>query len=655
MLSSARELSFKRTDLFPAIKPGDDFYDYAVGGWLRSHPIPDDQSRWGVFEMLADITNATVRDIVEHPERFAGTSDARLAELVGGFYRTAMDEEKIEQVGAAPLTAFFEKIATVSDSASLARVTAEMHLQVARPLFVLVAATDAKASDQVITGLVQGGLGLPERDYYLATDERSVMIRQKYAEYLTTLFQLAGFADSAHKTAQVIALETKLAEISVAKEDLRDPVKNYNKMSFAEMCSRVPGFDWQTYFSTLGVSTVVSVDVGQLPFFEKMGAIIASATEEDLRSYLQAFVVRGLAPYLSKAFLDTHFAFFGTVMSGAKQMKPRAKRMIELTNDCLGKAVGKLYVRESFSSEAKARAEALVANLRAVMGDRITRLPWMSEATKQQALHKLASMTVKIGYPDVWLDYSSLTLGTESLADNVGRCYAFEVRRELAKIGKPVDTTEWLMDPQTVNAYFEPSKNEIVFPAAILQPPFFDELADDAMNYGSIGAVIGHEITHAFDDQGRQYDAKGNLHDWWTKEDGELFSAAAKRLVEQFNTYSPVEGIFVNGQFTLGENIADLGGLAIAFEAFQRTPQGQSTELIDGFTGAQRFFLSYAQSWKTNIREEKARLYVKVDPHSPAKFRTNGPLSNMQSFFDAFEVMPGDALYRPPSERVVIW
>lgn len=655
MLSSARELAFKRTDLFPEVKPGDDFYEYAVGGWLRSHPIPDDQSRWGVFEMLADITNATVRDIVEHPERFAGTSDARIAELVGGFYRTAMDEEKIEQVGATPLTTFFEKIGTVSDSASLARVTAELHLQVARPLFILVAATDAKASDQVITGLVQGGLGLPERDYYLATDERSVLIRQKYAEYLTKLFQLAGFADSAHKTAQVIALETKLAEISVAKEDLRDPVKNYNKMSFAEMCSRVPGFDWSTYFSALGVSTTVAIDVGQVPFFEQLGAIIASVSQEDLHSYLQAFVVRGLAPYLSKAFLDTHFAFFGTVMSGAKQMKPRAKRMIELTNDCLGKAVGKLYVRESFSSEAKARAEALVANLRVVMGDRITRLPWMSEATKQQALHKLASMTVKIGYPDVWPDYSSLTLGTESLADNVGRCYAFEVRRELVKIGKPVDTTEWLMDPQTVNAYFEPSKNEIVFPAAILQPPFFDELADDAMNYGSIGAVIGHEITHAFDDQGRQYDAKGNLHDWWTKEDGELFSVAAKRLVEQFNTYSPVEGIFVNGQFTLGENIADLGGLAIAFEAFQRTEQGQSTELIDGFTGVQRFFLSYAQSWKTNIREEKARLYVKVDPHSPAKFRTNGPLSNMQSFFDAFEVVPGDALYRPPSERVVIW
>lgn len=650
-------LNFTPNDLNESVPAQDDFYDYAVGGWLKAHPIPDDYSRWGIFEMVAEYNNRIVKTILEDATPYKGTPDEAIAKQVSDFYAVGMLEEQIEKQGLEPLQPWIAKINALTSKADIVVLTAAMHRTITRPFFNLMATADAKQSDWVIAGLLQGGIGLPERDYYLADDERSKTIRAQYFEYMTNMLKLMGDDEATAKSGaeKIMQLETSLAKTSMAKEDLRDPVKNYHKMELKDVQALCPSFDWTAYFAAVGLPTPGPIDVGQLEFFTGFNDIFANVSLDVVKTYLRLSLVRGTAPYLSSAFANEQFHFYNQQLSGQKQMKPRWKRVVEMTDDCLGKAVGKLFVRDHFSPVAKDRCLELVDNLLKAMGERIQKVSWMSADTKVQAMKKLDTFMVKIGYPDVWQDYSSLEIKKDSLVENIMRSYAYEFNRELAKIGKPVDRTEWLMNPHEVNAYYEPSKNEIVFPAGILQPPFFDDAADDAMNYGGIGAVIGHEITHGFDDQGRQFDEKGNLHDWWTEEDQTRFTERAKKLIEQFDGYSPVEGAFVNGQFTLGENIADLGGLQVALDAFRKTDESRAGELIDDFTPLQRFFLSYAQTWKTNIREEKARLYIKVDPHSPAKFRTNGPLCNMPSFFEAYGVQPGNKMHRAENDRVVIW
>lgn len=653
--------AFQTSDLDPTVSPADDFCQYAIGGWLRANPIPDDYSRWGIFELVTERNNQIVRSILEDGKKFVGTPDELMTSKVAQFYRTAMDEATIERVGAAPLASYLAAVDSLKTLADCVRFTGQWHRTVASPLFHLIAAADAKQSDWVIAGLVQGGLGLPERDYYLGDDERSKQIRRDYLEYMTRLLTLLGVGDAMAQANQVLAFETKLAEISTKKEDMRDPVKNYNKMTLADVQKLSPAFDWSLYFVSVGLPDPGPIDVGQLAFFRGLNDVAQAFDLAVWQAYFRMNLLRSMAAYLSEPFVAEHFRFYGQVLSGQKQNKPRWKRMVDVTENCFGQAIGKLFVRDYFSPIAKARAEQMVAHILSAMGKRIERVEWMSAATKVEALKKLHGLTVKIGYPDRWIDFSPVEVTESSLVENVVHCSTFLFQRELDKIGKAVDKTEWLMYPQMVNAYFEPSKNEIVFPAGILQPPFFDETADDAMNYGGIGSVIGHEITHAFDDQGRQYDATGNLRDWWTADDEKRFKVRAQALVEQFNHYSPLEGAFVNGAFTLGENIADLGGLEVALDAFMAArptglaEQGTPDELIDGFTPVQRFFLSYAQVWKTAMRDEKARLMIMVDTHSPAKFRTIGPLSNMSRFFEAYQVPLAGRMFRPFEERVVIW
>lgn len=657
-LDAKRELTFHPDDLDVSVRPGDNFYQYAVGSWLKNHPIPDDHSRWGVFELLTEYNNKILKAILEDASPYKDTPDESLADKVSRLYALGINEERIEKEGIAPITPFLDEIAQVQSSDDLSRIVGKLHRSVSRPMFALFATPDLKNSEMVITGLVQGGVGLPEREYYLAGDERSKTIREQYVQHVIRLLVLAGSSELEAKSVaeMIMQLETALAKHMTPKEDLRDPQKNYHKMEYSEVQNRYPHFNWKLYFNALGLQQPGPIDVGQLDFFSGLNELLKSVPLENWKQYVRLTVIRSAAEYLSFPFEEEKFNFYGKTLNGLKQMKPRWKRAVSTVDDWMGKALGKLYVRDNFSPIAKERAHQLVENLRIAMEKRIKKLEWMGEETKIEALKKLHGITVKIGYPDVWYDYTPLEIDMRaSYAENITRCHIFEMQRELNKIGKPVDKTEWLMHPQTVNAYYEPTQNEIVFPAGILQPPFFNDAADDAMNYGGIGAVIGHEITHGFDDQGRQFDATGNLRDWWTKEDEVRFTERAQNLAKQYNEFELLPGVFVNGQFTLGENIADLGGVEIALDAFRLTGQAQVNELIDGFTPFERFFLSYSQTWKTNVREEKARLYIKIDPHSPGIFRVNGPLSNVQAFYDIFKLQEGDGLYRSGEDRVIIW
>lgn len=648
---------FSLSDLDTTVSPGEDFFNYAVGGWLRKNPIPADYSRWGTFELLVEDSYEALREIFEHPETFVESELRALAEKSSQFYRAAMAEAEIEAAGITPLKTELNRIERVDSKKSLAEEIAHIHQFSANPLFGFYATPDATNSAITIAGLGQGGLGLPDRDYYLLAEERYKETREKYRAHIVNIFKLLGEGEAVARRASqdIFSIEQALAEISYTREELRDPVKNYNKLTFAELLALAPDFDWEQYFLTLGIPDVGVVDVGQVPFFRGLGDIINKFDFSVWRAYLTWNVTRSLAPTLSSAFVNERFAFYGQYLNGQPELKPRWKRAVDATSASLGKAVGRLYVAQNFSEVAKARARQLVQSLIKVMGRRIERVSWMGAETKTEALQKLAALKVKIGYPDQWVDYAALEVKSDSYAANVIRAHYFEFIRQLKKINQPTDTTEWLMDPQDVNAYYDQSRNEIVFPAAILQPPFFSDSADDALNFGAIGGVIGHEITHGFDDQGRQYDAAGNLRDWWTPDDAKRFQAQASLLVEQYNRYAAIDDLRVNGEFTLGENIADLGGLSVAYEALQdklaETPQA----IIDGLTAAERFFLSWAQSWKQNVRPELARLYVVVDPHSPPKFRVNGPVSNVPEFYDAFHISAGMVMYRPPESRVGIW
>jgi putative endopeptidase len=645
-------------------KPGDDFYQFANGGWLERNPIPPEYSRWGSFQELIERNYATLHQILDESvaqvskgETAAGT----VRQLVGQFYASGMNDEQINTAAVKPLQGNLDAIAQINDRKQLASVLGQLHKLGIGALFEITGGQDAKESTNQIAIVSQGGLGLPDRDYYLKDGESQ--IRDQYLEHITKMFQLLGDPEvrASAEAKQVLAFETELAKASKGRVELRDPEANYHKMSVADLAKTAAGFDWSTYFQSLGISDeqLAKMDVEQPEFFQRVAELTADTPLDDWKTYFRWHLIHATAADLSTAFVDEDFRFFKQKLTGVKQNLPRWKRILQEVDHNLGEALGQLYVEKKFPPEAKQRALAMVNDLKSALHDKIQNLDWMGPETRAAALKKLDGLGIKIGYPDKWRDYSNLQVKAQPHVLNVLAASAFETQRQLAKIGKPVDRTEWGMSPPTVNAYYSATRNEIVFPAGILQPPFFDAQADDPVNYGGIGAVIGHEMTHGFDDQGRKYDAQGNLKNWWTAEDAKRFQERGEKIVQQFNSYVMIDNLHVNGQLTEGENIADLGGVKISYAALEkalgRKSATEQNQKIDGFTPQQRFFLSWAQDWRNNTRRETIRLFLQIDPHSPGKFRVNGPFSNLPEFAHAFEVPDGSPMVRPPDERVQIW
>ncbi len=644
-----------------SVKPQDDFFMYADGGWIKRTEIPPEYSRWGGFNELIERNNDALHAIAE--KAINAHVDPRFApevQKVGDYYASGMDEKTIEAVRTKPLGDEFKNIDAIKDRNDLLKEIAHLHTIGVDALFDFSSGQDAKDSTHEIAQAVQGGLGMPDRDYYTKTDEASKKLRDQYVDHVAKMLTLLGepAATASDHAKKILALETKLAEASRTRVQLRDPQKNYNKMAVSQLQKLTPDWKWSDYFKQINLLEPPNINVHQPEFFKAADDVFRSAPIEDWKAYLRWHLIDAAAAELSKDFVDEDFNFKERVLRGTQQIKPRWKRVIASTDDAIGEALGKLYVAFDFHPQAKARALELVNNLKEALSDRIKTLEWMDEPTKQEALKKLAAMRVKIGYPDKWLDYSMLQIDRGPYVSNAIRAGKFETTRELNKIGKPVDPTEWGMTPPTVNAYYNPNMNEIVFPAGILQPPFFYANADDAINYGGIGAVIGHEMTHGFDDQGRQFDAAGNLRDWWTPESAAKFKERSQAIVKQYNEYEPLPGLHVNGDLTQGENIADLGGVKLAYAALQKAleknPQARAGK-IDGFTPDQRFFLSFATIWKSKQRDEDLKLRLNTDPHSPAHYRVDGPLSNLPEFQKAFNLPDNSPMVHPPAKRVNIW
>jgi predicted metalloendopeptidase len=568
-----------------------------------------------------------------------------------------MDEAAIEAAGIAPIQPEFSRLANIKTGADIQVAIAHLHRLRVNAGFFFSAEQDPKNSVMMISAGTQAGLGLPDRDYYFRDDEKSRLLREQYVAHVARMLELAGDQQAAARTGAqaVMNIETALAKGSKTNVDLRDPVANYHKLSQVDLQKFTPHFDWKAYFTGLGLAQPGDVDIGQPEFFQAFDAVLRSMPVADWQAYLRWHLIHASAPYLNAAIVNENFDFYGRKLTGQQQLRDRWKRVLDIVDESIGEALGQLYVAECFPPESKARMLRLVDNLRAALRDRLQTIEWMDASTRAAALKKLDAFGVKIGYPDKWIDYSKLAVDRGPYILDVLRAGEFNFQRDLAKIGKPVDRGEWDMTPPTVNAYYNPNMNEIVFPAGILQPPFFDAKADDAVNYGGIGAVIGHEMTHGFDDEGRQFDPKGNLADWWTPESTARFKERTQAIIKQFNGYVAIDDLHVNGELTQGENIADLGGVKIAYAALQKALAGQPRVAIGGYTPEQRFFLSWATVWHENLRPETARLLVNTDPHSPAKFRVNGPLSNLQEFATAFEVPEGAPMRRPAGERVVIW
>ena len=647
---------FDRSSMDTSVSPAVNFYEYADGNWLKNNPIPAEYTRWGSFEELAEKNYKVLKQILEdaaNSNAEAGTNEQK----IGDFYYTGMDTAQIEKDGYNPIKPELKNISEIKNKEDLYKELANLHKKGISTIFNLYGRADAKNSDMTIAQLSQGGLGLPDRDYYTNDDAHSKEVREKYQQHVAKMLMLIGQnKETADKNAQTIMnIETRLAKASMTRVERRDPDKTYNKTNLQQLAEKEPGFEWKNYFELIGLPNPGDINVGQPDFFKEVSVMINDIPLNDWKTYLTWKVVDDAAPYLSSAFENENFDFSGKFMRGAKVLPERWKRVMRTVSRGLGEALGQLYVKETFPPEAKERAHKIVMSLLEAMGERIKAVEWMSDATKEKALKKLDAFTVKIGYPDKWRDYSKLTIKRDSYAANLERASEYVVKRNQDKIGKPVDKSEWGMTPQTVNAYYNPTVNEIVFPAAILQPPFFNQDADDAINYGAMGAVIGHEISHGFDDQGRRFDPEGNLKDWWTKEDADKFKARAQKLINQFNSYVAVDTMHVNGALTTGENIGDLGGLNVAFTAFKKTEEYKENKKVDGFTPAQRFFLGWAQVWRNNIRPQTLMLLLKTDPHSPGKFRVNGPLSNMPEFWKAFNVKEGDPMRNPPDKLVKIW
>ena len=635
-------------------KPGDDFYQYANGNWLRQNAIPASKTSWGSFNELREKSLDAMKTLLEDASKT--TTKGRLYQMVGDYYVSGMDSATIDKLGFDPIKPDLARIEKVNNKVDFLNELAYQRTQSNGMLFGFFVAQDRKNVSKYLPQLSQGGTTLPDRDYYLKNDARSQKIRDAYRDNLTKMFALIGEEPTqASQDADVIMrVETALAKAQMPRVEMRDPYKTYNKFAVAEFNKQTPGINWADQLTKFGAKGQDTVLVQNPGFYRSLDSLVSATPVEDLRTYMRWNIIKGAAPYLSDAFVKQNFAF-SKVLTGQKEQTPRWQRVSGLIDGTLGDLLGQLYVQSYFKPEAKQRMLTLVDNLEASYKEHIKNLDWMSEDTKKKALVKLLAFKRKIGYPDKWKNYEGVTIARNSFYGNVQSAGKWSYNYMVNRLGKPVDKTEWGMTPPTVNAYYSPVNNEIAFPAAILQFPFYDYNADDAVNYGGIGAVIGHEMTHGFDDSGRQYDADGTLRDWWTKADADNFKQRADQVKEQFFGFKVLDSLKVNGQLTLGENLADLGGLAIAYDAFKKTPQGKSKTKIDGFTPDQRFFLSWAQVWRINVRPETAAQLILTDPHAPGQYRCNGPLSNIDAWYQAFNVQPGDKMYKTKEQRIKVW
>ncbi len=640
-----------------SVKPGDDFYRYASGNWIKNNPVPPKETRWGSFNMLRDFNINAVKGLLVDAAADKSAAAGSVKRRVGDFYKAAMDSAAIEKLGYTPIKADLQKVRQLAnvqailDHATYLRVSG-----VAAPMYGFSVGQDRKNVTKYAVQLSQGGTTLPNRDYYLKDDSRSVQIREAYIKYMTTLFSLTGStaADAKKKADAVMVIEKKLAEAQLSPVELRDPYKTYNKFTVAEFSKSTPAINWSVQLTKLKVAGQDTVLVNVPGFFTTLDGMLKSVSVGDWKTYLEWNILKGAAPNLSSPFVKANFAY-NQALSGQKVQTPRWQSMSQLTDGTIGELLGQLYVAKYFKPEAKVRMTELISNLRKAFEIRIKNLDWMSAETKEKALAKLHAFIPKIGYPDKWRNYDGLLISSTAHLQNLRNAAVWGYNEMIGQLGKPVDRSRFGMTPPTVNAYYSPTMNEIVFPAGILQFPFFDPNADDAVNYGGIGAVIGHEMSHGFDDSGSKYDKDGNLRNWWTDEDRRKFDEKAKALGEQFDAYTVLDTIHVNGKLTMGENIGDLGGLNAAYTAFKMTKQGQSNEKIDGFTPDQRFFLSWAQVWRGNILPETAAQFIKTDPHSPGPYRTIGAPVNMDAWYEAFDVKPGDKLYKKPEDRIRMW
>ncbi len=644
---------FSTANMNMTANPCVDFYQYACGGWMAANPIPPDQSRWGTFEQLADRNRTILRGILEK----ASVDDPKrspVEQKIGDFYASCMDESAIDKLGIQPLDPELKRIDAIQAKDQIVDELVHLHLIGVGVLFNFYASPDYKNSTQNIADMDQGGLGLPDRDYYFKQDAKSVQLREQYVAHVRKMLELAGepASKSAADADAVMHIETELAMGALDRVSRRDPNKTYHKMSIKELKQLSPGIDWPKFFAGLGTPAFSDLNVSVPDFFKDLNQVLANTSVADLKTYLRWHLLHSEAPLLAKPFLDENFHYYGQILTGTTQLEPRWKRCVRATDDDLGFALGQKYVEQAFPPAAKARVLGMVQEIESMLGQDIQSLDWMTATTKQQAVVKLHAVTNKIGYPDKWRDYSSVKIVRGEAVGNDERATEFEVRRDMGKIGKPVDRGEWTMTPPTVNAYYSPLQNNINFPAGILQPPFFDNRKDAAVNYGAIGSVMGHELTHGFDDQGRQFDAEGNLQNWWTPEDGAEFEKRAQCFIDEYSAFTPVDDVHLNGKLTLGENTADNGGVHLAFMALMKSLDGKPQPKIDGFTPQQRFFLGYSQVWCQNVRPEAARMRAQIDPHSDGRDRVNGVLGNMPEFRQAFACHAGQPMVHAPACRV---
>jgi len=653
-LCAAAQTGFSTANMDMTANPCLDFYQYACGTWMANNSIPPDQSRWGTFDQLADRNRSVLRGILEK----ASVDDPKRSDVeqkIGDFYASCMDEPAIDKLGIKPLEPDLKRIDAIKSKDQIVDELVRLHPLGVRALFNFSSTPDAKNSTQMIADVDQGGLGLPDRDYYLRTDPKSVKLLEQYVAHVQKMLELSGETNSqaAADAHAVLRIETDLSKGSLDRVSRRDPIKTYHKMSVKELEALAPGIAWPRYFSGLAIPAFTDLNVSVPDFFKALDAVVTNTSIPDLKVYLRWHLLHSEAPLLAKPFLDENFHFFGQTLTGATELQPRWKRCVEASDDDLGFALGQKYVEQTFPPDAKARVLGMIQEIETMLGQDIRSLDWMTPTTKQQALVKLSKVTNKIGYPDHWRDYSSVKIVRGEAVGNDERATEFEVHRRLNKIGQPVDRTEWGMTPPTVNAYYSPLQNNINFPAGILQPPFFDNHVDAAVNYGAIGSVMGHELTHGFDDQGRQFDGQGNLRNWWTEEDAKEFEKRAQCFIDEYSKFAPVDDVHLNGKLTLGENTADNGGVHLAFMALMKSMEGKAQPTkIDGFTPQQRFFLGYAQVWCQNTRPEAARMRAQTDPHSDGRDRVNGVVGNMPEFGEAFACHAGQAMIHAPACRV---
>ncbi|WP_444892763.1 M13 family metallopeptidase [Microbulbifer sp. TRSA001] len=647
-LSSGIDLNAMDT----SVRPQDDFFAYVNGTWLKNTEIPADKSRWGGFSILRDQSTEQVKALIMEASQGAKDADAK---QIGDLYNSFMDKKLIEKKGLSAVSGELAKVDAIKNRKDLTDFFAYADTVGYDVPFGGSIWQDLKQVENYMTFLWQAGLGLPDRDYYFEDTEKSKKLREAYVTYLTDLQDLAGLKEADDFANKIFKLEESLAKHHRSRVDNRDPEKYYNKKTVAELKELMPAVNWDSYLAKAQLKKADSFIVGQPEYLEAANEIIANTELATWKRYLKVKVLNAMAPYMHDEIAQLRFNFYGTTVHGIEQMEPRWKRGVQFVNGSVGELVGKRYVEKHFPPEAKERMIVLVDNLKAAYRDSIESLDWMGKDTKKQALFKLNNFTTKIGYPDKWRDYSDLTVSTDDLVSNVLAAKLFESSYERNKLGKPIDRGEWSMSPQTVNAYYNPAMNEIVFPAAILQPPFFNMSADDAVNYGGIGGVIGHEIGHGFDDKGSKFDGRGYLNNWWTDSDRDNFEQLTSKLVSQYNAYEPLEGEHINGELTLGENIGDLSGLGIAYKAYKMSLDGEEAPVIDGFTGDQRVFMGWAQVWRSKMRDKALSGRLKVDSHSPAEYRVKGVLPNIDAFYEAFDIKEGDGMYLPEEERVTVW